>query len=500
MTTDNPGIQIGTWSRFTGIILVLIVLLLLLPSASADESWILVTDHAGWSARGYFSSVAMPDGSIVLMGGEGNNGNYNDVWRSTDDGATWMEMTANAEWTARASQSSVALPDGSIVLIGGGDSSGDRNDVWRSTDDGATWTQMTANAGWIPRSDLSSVVMPDGSIIVSGGTLPGGYVQFNDVWRSTDKGATWMEMTANGGWYKRYGHRTVAMPDGSIVLTGGYSFGPSFQNDVWRSTDYGVTWTQVSAGAGWSPRYYHSMVAMPDDSIVLEGGNYRNEIFMDDTWQSSDSGKTWTRIATNSGWTGRFAQASVVLPDGSLILMGGNDGKPRNDVWRLNLSPVPETPGSGSRDGISPWQTRVSDSTGIHLVKTISPHAIKLGTTAEVSIYIQNTGITPIHDIEILDDTRPEFPVVYGQTSYSIPQLLQPNETRTLKYTISATKPGTYLFNGTAVMFAGADGNYHRIRFNSPGVVVLAPLIPPAPDKSPDLLRAISEFFRNIFS
>jgi hypothetical protein len=134
----------------------------------------------------------MPDGSIVLMGGfnvsGGKNNWMNDVWRSTDDGATWTEMTAHAVWSARDGFSSVAMPDGSIVLIGGGNDtlSGLMNDVWRSTDDGATWTEMTAHAGWTPREFFSSVVAPDGSIIVSGGTLPGGYIQFNDVWRSTD--------------------------------------------------------------------------------------------------------------------------------------------------------------------------------------------------------------------------------------------------------------------------------------------------------------------------
>ena len=61
------------------------------------------------------------------------------------------------------------------------------------------------------------------------------------------------------------------MPDGSIVLMGGYDSG-SPKNDTWRSTDNGATWTQVNASAGWSARYAHSSVAMPDGSIVLMGG------------------------------------------------------------------------------------------------------------------------------------------------------------------------------------------------------------------------------------
>ena len=55
----------------------------------------------------------------------------NDVWRSTDNGATWTQVNASAGWTARVAHSSVVMPDGSIVLMGGYDGSSNKNDVWR---------------------------------------------------------------------------------------------------------------------------------------------------------------------------------------------------------------------------------------------------------------------------------------------------------------------------------------------------------------------------------
>jgi hypothetical protein len=49
------------------------------------------------------TTVAIPDGSIVLMGGMGITGNYlNDVWKSWDEGKTWVPMTMNAPWAPRA--------------------------------------------------------------------------------------------------------------------------------------------------------------------------------------------------------------------------------------------------------------------------------------------------------------------------------------------------------------------------------------------------------------
>jgi len=291
--------------------------------------WTQVNASAGWSARFSHSSVAMPDGSIVLMGGTGG-GNKNDVWRSIDDGTTWTRMTAGAGWSARSSHSSVAMPDSSIVLMGGYINS-PQNDVWRSTDNGATWTQLP-NAGWSARWDHSSVAMPDGSIVLMGG-LDTSFNKKNDVWRSTDNGATWTQVNASPGWSARYGHTSVVMPDGSIVLMGGYSGG--FEKDVWRSTDNGVTWMRMTASAGWSGRYRHTSVAMPDGSIVLMGGadgHMRNDV-----WRSTDNGATWTQVNASAGWSARSRYTSVAMQDGSVVVMGGQAeyGEANNNVWRF---------------------------------------------------------------------------------------------------------------------------------------------------------------------
>ena len=256
--------------------------------ANAVSPWIQMTSGAGWVARESPSGVAMPDGSIVLMGGQDSSGKLkNDVWQSTDNGATWKQMTPSAGWSPRWTHSSVVMPDGSIVLMGGRELTGDRNDVWRSTDNGATWTLMTASAGWSARMQHSSVAMPDGSIVLmGGGDSTNGWK--NDVWRSTDNGATWTLMTASAIWSARSGHSSVAIPDGSIVLMGGYS-GHGF-NDVWRSTDNGNTWTRLTKNAEWSPRWTHSSVMMRDGSIVLMGGYSDSKNWKNDVWRFTPSG------------------------------------------------------------------------------------------------------------------------------------------------------------------------------------------------------------------
>ena len=449
---------------------------------STDEgaTWALVNASPGWTARYNTASVALPDGSIVLMGGNDGNGQSaavkHDVWRSTDDGSTWTEMNPDAPWTPRMSASSVATSDGGIVLMGGVDYLGVyQNDTWLSMDNGATWTEMNASAAWAGRDLASSEAMPDGSIILMAGLYPNSSsypVYLNDVWRSTDNGATWTEVNASAGWTARYyqssvalpdgtvvlmggvdsngyddfkddvwsfttagssaqnpshtytspgaynvslqayntdgfssvqkagsvmvygpppvagfsatprsgtaplqvtftdqssgspsgwawffgderytgpwmqvntspgwserrEHSSVVMPDGTIVLMGGYSDVDGYRNDTWQSTDDGVTWTLVNASSGWAPRSAHSSVVMPDDSIVLMGGETGSGS-VNDTWRSTDEGATWTQVNASPGWSARRQLSSVAMPDGSIVLMGGYsdvDGY-RNDVWR----------------------------------------------------------------------------------------------------------------------------------------------------------------------
>ncbi|MFA5415166.1 MAG: kelch repeat-containing protein [Methanoregula sp.] len=297
-----------------------------------NAPWTQVNASAGWSARDWHSSVAMPDGSIVLMGGwDGNN--KNDVWRSTDNGATWVQVNASAGWVARHAHSSVTMSDGSIVLTGGYSGGSGKNDTWKSTDNGATWTQMTASAGWVARGYHSSVAALDGSIVLTGGLDSDGNRK-NDTWKSTDNGATWTQVNASAGWVGRSHHSSIVMPDGSIVLTGGYD-GVNNYNDTWRSADNGVTWTVVSATAGWTSRAGHSSVVMPDGSVVLIGGN-SNGTAKNDVWRSTNTGATWTLVNASAGWAARAYHSSTAMPDGSIVLMGGgNSDGFKNDTWRF---------------------------------------------------------------------------------------------------------------------------------------------------------------------
>ncbi len=327
-----------------------------------SSRWVQTNPSAPHAIRAGTTSVALPDGSIVTMGGQfqWNQNTYeqvsNEIWRSTDNGATWVQQTFNASWMQRPYPHCVVLPDGSIVLMGGdyGPSGmGGLSDVWRSTDKGVCWTLQTPAAEWggewgRSRQYFSSIVLSDGSILVMGGQEPYGGAK-NDVWRSNDKGATWSLVTAAAAWAPRSSHTSVALPDGSIVVMGGQverDNTVSSSNDVWRSTDQGVTWTWVNPTGGFSPRFGHTSVVLPDGSILLMGGVgglNQNWMPLSDVWRSTDRGTTWAQLTINAGWSPRAEHSCSVLPDGSIVLLGehGEGTDPNlfhSDVWRLDTA------------------------------------------------------------------------------------------------------------------------------------------------------------------
>ena len=138
-----------------------------------------------------------------------------------------------------------------------------------------------------------------------------------------DYSQPWTEMTGSVGWSARYADTAVVLPDSSILLMGGFN-GSDYKNDTWRSTDNGTTWTQMTAGAEWTARGIIRSVALPDGSIVVMGGTPNGGTYYNDTWLSTDNGATWTQQTASAGWTARHEFSSVAIPDGSIVLMGGN--------------------------------------------------------------------------------------------------------------------------------------------------------------------------------
>jgi hypothetical protein len=325
--TDNSLNSPTMWSWFFG-------------DEPYTQPWIVVNLTPTFTKREGFGCVILKDDSIVLMGGMTTaSAVLNDTWRSTDGGKIWTQMNASGGWLKRDVFPAVALSDDTIVIAGG--STGlYYNDTWKSTDKGATWVLVNSSSGWEGRYGHRLVVLSDDTIILTGGRNTS--ASKNDTWKSTDDGATWSLINSSSGWQPRYEHESLALKDGSIIVMGGSA---SYFKDVWRSTDKGLTWTRINSSVNWGGgtnggKTMASSVVMPDGSIVFMGGFNGSSQYTKDVWRSGNNGVTWERINQSPEWNARYDHSSVVTKNGTVLIIGGyySGGDWVRDIW--NFTPT----------------------------------------------------------------------------------------------------------------------------------------------------------------
>lgn len=132
---------------------------------------------------------------------------------------------------------------------------------------------------------------------------------------------------------------------------------------------------------------------MPDSSIVIMGGYGSNNIINNEVWRSTDSGKTWTQIPAPR-WTARGFATSHAMPDSSIVLIGGRGLlSDTNDVWRVPLAGSNDQNPVHSYTGSGPYTVTlsVSNSTGYTVmqkpgyVPTHLSNVVGFGNTRTIS-------------------------------------------------------------------------------------------------------------------
>ncbi len=223
------------------------------------------------------------------------------------------------------------------------------------------WTLVNGDAPWERRAGLHVVELDDRLYLMGGRTALEGVLPiiadiWADVWVSDNNGATWdkiLDTDTEGHWPERAYFQAVTL-DGFMYVLGGQNSGftPTFYNDVWRSAD-GISWTQMTADAGWETRAGLRAVAFKGEIYVF-GGSLNDDVAIDpiggpariyfnDVWKSAD-GADWVQLTADASWEPR-AGAVVVVKDDYMYLLGGEDGftcEPLpdcelpyfNDVWR----------------------------------------------------------------------------------------------------------------------------------------------------------------------
>jgi len=192
--------------------------------------------------------------------------------------------------------------------------------VWRTMDGGRSWENISD--GYFGGSiGAVEVAQSDPNVIYVGGgekTVRGNVSSGYGVWKSVDAGKTWKEA---GLEKSRHIPRLRVHPDNPDVVFAavlGNIYKPTEERGIYKSTDGGASWRKVlfaneQAGAvdltfdPNNPRIlYASTWRVQRTPYSLSSGGDGSAL-----WKSTDSGETWSEISKNEGF-----------PEGTLGIMG----------------------------------------------------------------------------------------------------------------------------------------------------------------------------------
>ncbi|MEO8448303.1 MAG: glycosyl hydrolase [Gemmatimonadota bacterium] len=299
-------------------------------TSDGGSSWYPVSDkYFGGTIGAIAVSESNPD--IVFVGGgefaiRGNTSHGDGVYKTTDGGKTWAYM--GLVETRHIAKIRLHPKNPEIVYVAAlGEVFGNSADrgVYKSIDGGKTWKKILSRPGNDSTGAADLVMDPTNPevlyaglweayrkpwLLVSGG--PG-----SGIFKTTDGGATWKEITHNAG-----------LPKG-IIGNVGLSVSPVNPKRVWaiieadsggvfRSDDGGDTWTLTNAERKLRQRawYYTRLFADTKDENTVYVANVQ-------FWRSTDGGRTFPRpIQTMHGdhhdlWIApNDAQRMVLADDG----------------------------------------------------------------------------------------------------------------------------------------------------------------------------------------
>jgi photosystem II stability/assembly factor-like uncharacterized protein len=183
--------------------------------------------------------------------------------------------------------------------------------VWKTADGGSNWTNISdkyfgssIGAVAVATSDETILYVGEGENTMRGNVSEG----LGGMWRSDDGGKTWRNIGLKDG---RHIIRIIVHPknpDIAWAAVMGHLFGPNEERGVYKTTDGGKSWKRtlfVNNQTGCS-----DLVMEPGNPSVFYAGTWRlirTPYSLESggegsaLWKSTDGGETWTNISTKKG-------------------------------------------------------------------------------------------------------------------------------------------------------------------------------------------------------
>ncbi|MHC4205711.1 MAG: VPS10 domain-containing protein [Planctomycetota bacterium] len=257
------------------------LVILILSAPVFCESWECVGPSGGY----FLGSVTNPaDASQVTVI---TNGPPN-VYRSMDSGSSWSKIGEIP--TSNYILSDISAFDFSTIYAIAGDR------CYRSTDGGVNWSYANVSSTTASAYHICVNPVDSNKVYAVGRDFNGSNRKYSPAFfKSTDGGRRWtVSLLFSFDYFYPYNIAVSRSNPDVIYIVGYKSQGNNYYGALFKSTDGGTTWTDISSSVENAPFYFFYSVAVdPDDAEkVYIGGDffiYRSER------TGRDHDLTWTR-------------------------------------------------------------------------------------------------------------------------------------------------------------------------------------------------------------
>lgn len=235
--------------------------------------------------------------------------------------------------TARSGAAAALLLDGKILITGGTDSAGDVLNTAEIYDPVAMTFTTIGSAMTSPRVYHTATVLQDGTVLIAGGSDGVNALTSAEIY---DPMAGTFAAIAGHMTVERVRHTSTLLPSGKVLITGGDSHGMVLGSAEIYNPASG-TFATVN---GWLAiaRSAHTATLLSDHThILLTGGDVIGSAEV----ITYDSGLNAIASSGLANWDWRWGHSATLLPDGSVLIVGGLSQSQGQVVNTAELYQVP---------------------------------------------------------------------------------------------------------------------------------------------------------------
>ncbi|MEI7726537.1 MAG: hypothetical protein WCK09_15615, partial [Bacteroidota bacterium] len=309
----------------------------------ASTGGILKTTDMGATWTNTFTGVPVisvgdiaidPNNAQVLYcgTGEANSSSFsflgNGVYKSTDAGASWQHMgLANSAYIGRVVVDYSNSQRIFVAACGNLFTSNDERGVYRSEDGGQTWqrvfylTDSTAAIDLVQHPTNPQILYAAMWERIRGLTTRQSFGETSGIWKSTDGGTTWNEMTNGVPTGSNVGRIGLSIAKSNPDILYAFYDLPNNEVGVYKSADAGQTWTRTNDGAlnnmssnfGWYFGQIRVDPVNPNRVFVMGVSIFRTD----------NGGNSWTDL---SSWDIHVDHHAMLFDETHNRIIEGNDG------------------------------------------------------------------------------------------------------------------------------------------------------------------------------